>query len=187
MKLGKDSLGLVEWEKSMALNETALKDLSVESARIYYKMKKYDKSIEMYLKRQKVIELTLQELYNLAQCYFSGPKNYSEADTLFAKVSTMSNNYAPAYMWRGRCKTQLDPNNALWLAKPHYAQVLEVVVGEDRKKDQNKKMVIEAARYMGAYYGGSTEKDPTIAKQYFQIIYELDPNDKQAKEILGIK
>jgi hypothetical protein len=90
-------------------------------------------------------------------------------------------------MWRGRCKTQLDPNNALWLAKPHYAQVLEVVVGEDRKKDQNKKMVIEAARYMGAYYGGSTEKDPTIAKQYFQIIYELDPNDKQAKEILGIK
>ncbi|NBX38543.1 MAG: hypothetical protein EBR54_03895 [Flavobacteriia bacterium] len=187
MKLGKDSLGLIEWEKAVGMSESAAKDLTGDMARMYYKMKKYDKAIQMYIKRQAVVELTLQEVYNMGQCYFSGPKNFVEADTIFSKVSVMSPTYGPAYMWRGRCKTQLDPNNALWLAKPHYAQVLEVVVGEDRKKDQNKKMVIEAARYMGAYYGGSTEKDPTIAKQYFQIIYELDPNDKQAKEILGIK
>jgi tetratricopeptide (TPR) repeat protein len=187
MKLGKDSLGLMEWEKAANMSESAAKDLTGEMARMYYKMKKYDKAIEMYIKRQAVVELTLQEVYNMGQCYFSGPKNFKEADTLFAKVSAMSPAYGPAYMWRGRCNYQLDPTNALWLAKPHYLKVLEVVVGEDRKKDSNKKMVIEAAKYMGGYYGASAEKDPVKAKEYFQIVYDIDPNDVQAKQILGIK
>lgn len=187
MKLGKDSLGLLEWEKVVNMNESAAKDLTGEMARMYYKSKKYDKAIEMYIKRQSVMELTLQEIYNMGQCYFSGPKNFKEADTLFARVSAMSPAYGPAYMWRGRCNYQLDPTNALWLAKPHYLKVLEVVVGEDRKKDSNKKMVIEAAKYMGGYYGASAEKDPVKAKEYFQIVYDIDPNDVQAKQILGIK
>jgi hypothetical protein len=48
-------------------------------------------------------------------------------------------------------------------------------------------MVIESAKYLGAYYGGSTEKDAIKAKEYFQLVYDIDPNDKQAKEVLGIK
>jgi tetratricopeptide (TPR) repeat protein len=164
-----------------------MKELSSEVARMYYKMKNYDKAIETYLKRQSVVELTLQEVYNLGQCYFSGPKNFKEADTLFATVALMSSNYAPAYMWRGRCNFQMDPTNALWLAKPHYAKVLEMVVGEDRKKETNKKMVIESARYLGGYYGASTEKNAAKVKEYFQIVYDLDPNDAQAKRILEIK
>ena len=65
--------------------------------------------------------------------------------------------------------------------------MLELVVGEDRKIDKNKKMVIESARYMGNYYANSTEKDKTKVLEYFQIVYDLDPNDVQAKQILGIK
>ncbi|MBM3164728.1 MAG: tetratricopeptide repeat protein [Bacteroidetes bacterium] len=187
MKTGSDSLGLMEWEKAMLLSENALKELSSEMAREYWRMKKYDKAIETYMRRQSVVELTLQELYNLGQCYFSGPKNFKEADTLFAKVAAMSLNYAPAYMWRGRCNFQMDPTNALWLAKPYYSKVLEIVVGDDRKKESNKKMVIESARYMGGYYGASSEKDPVKAKEYFQIVYDVDPSDAQAKQILGIK
>ena len=81
----------------------------------------------------------------------------------------------------------MDLKNELWLAKPHYAKVLEVVVGEDRKKDSNKKMVIESARYLGNYYATSTEKDKAKVLENFQIVYDLDPNDTQAKQILGIK
>jgi hypothetical protein len=62
-----------------------------------------------------------------------------------------------------------------------------LVLGEDRKLDKNKKMVIESAKYLGAYYGGSTEKDKAKVLEYFQIVYDLDPNDTQAKQILGIK
>jgi len=187
MKLGQDSLGLLEWERAAGMNENAAKELTLEIAKSYYKMKKYDKAIEMYLKRQALVELTLAEVYNLGQCYYAGPKNFIEADTLFGKVAAMSPNYAPAYLWRARSNYQMDLQNELWLAKPHYAKVLEVVVGDDRKKDTNKKMVIESARYMGNYYASSAEKDKTKVLDYFQIVYGLDPNDTQAKQILGIK
>jgi tetratricopeptide (TPR) repeat protein len=187
MKLGKDSLGLLEWERAAGMNETASKELTLEIAKAYYKMKNYDKAIEMYLKRQAIVELTLAEVYNLGQCYYAGPKNFVEADTLFGKVASMSPNYAPAYLWRARSNYQMDLKNERWLAKPHYAKVLEVVLGDDRKKDTNKKMVIESARYMGNYYASSAEKDKTKVLEYFQIVYDLDPNDTQAKQILGIK
>lgn len=187
MKLGQDSLGLLEWERAAGMNENAAKELTLEIAKSYYKMKKYDKAIEMYLKRQALVELTLAEVYNLGQCYFAGPKNFIEADTLFGKVAAMSPNYAPAYLWRARSNYQMDLKNELWLAKPHYAKVLEVVVGDDRKKDNNKKMVIESARYLGNYYASSTEKDKAKVLEYFQIVYDIDPNDAQAKQILGIK
>ncbi len=187
MKLGKDSLGLLEWERAAGMNETASKELTLEIAKAYYKMKNYDKAIEMYLKRQSIVELSLGELYNMAQCYYAGPKNYNEADTLFAQVAAKSPEYAPAYLWRARCNYQLDLNNERWLAKPHYSKVLEIVVGDDRNKNTNKKMVIESARYMGNYYASSAEKDKTKVLEYFQIVYDLDPNDTQAKQILGIK
>ena len=187
MKLGKDSLGLLEWERAAGMNETASKELTLEIAKAYYKMKNYDKAIEMYLKRQSIVELSLGELYNMAQCYYAGPKNYNEADTLFAQVAAKSPEYAPAYLWRARCNYQLDLNNERWLAKPHYSKVLEIVVGDDRNKNTNKKMVIESARYMGNYYASSAEKDKTKVLEYFQVVYDLDPNDTQAKQILGIK
>jgi tetratricopeptide (TPR) repeat protein len=187
MKLGQDSLGLLEWERAAGMNENAAKELTLEIAKSYYKMKKYDKAIEMYLKRQTLVELTLAEVYNLGQCYYAGPKNFIEADTLFGKVAAMSPTYAPAYLWRARSNYQMDLKNELWLAKSHYAKVLEVVVGEDRKKDSNKKMVIESARYLGNYYASSKEKDKAKVLEYFQIVYDIDPNDTQAKQILGIK
>ena len=183
----KDSLGILEWEKATQMNKEVFKELTGEIAKMYYKMKKYDKAIETFLARQGVVELTLQESFNLGQCYVYGPKNYKEADTVFAKVASMSPTYTPAYFFRARCNLKLDANNALWLAKPYYTKVLELVIGDERKKDSNKKMVIEAAKYIGGYYGASTEKDPTKVKEYFQIVYDLDPNDVQAKQVLGIK
>jgi len=187
MKLGQDSLAIVSMEIAANMNDAAAKELTLEIAKSYYKMKKYDKAIEMYLKRQALVELTLAEVYNLGQCYYAGPKNFIEADTLFGKVAAMSPTYAPAYLWRARSNYQMDLKNELWLAKSHYAKVLEVVVGEDRKKDSNKKMVIESARYLGNYYASSKEKDKAKVLEYFQIVYDIDPNDTQAKQILGIK
>ena len=187
VNLKKDSLAIIEWEKAASMNENVAKELTDDIAMLYKKQKLYDKAIETYLKRQQMVELTLNELYNLGQCYYAGPKNYTEADTLFAKVAALSPTYSPAFWWRGRCKGQLDPKNELWLAKPHFEKVLELVLGDDRKLDKNKKMVIESAKYLGAYYGGSTEKDAIKAKEYFQLVYDIDPNDKQAKEVLGIK
>jgi tetratricopeptide (TPR) repeat protein len=187
MKLGQDSLGILEWERAAGMNENAAKELTLEIAKSYYKMKKYDKAIETYLRRQSMIALTATELYNLGQCYYAGPKAYKEADTLFAQVAQISPNYAPSFWWRGRCNSALDPNYDKWLALPYYLKVIEVVKPEERTKDSNKKMILESSKYCGNYYSKSQDKDADKSKYYFEIVLSIDPNDSEAKKALGIK
>jgi hypothetical protein len=48
-------------------------------------------------------------------------------------------------------------------------------------------MVMESAKYCGDYYVNSAAKNPEKAKQYWQIVLDLDPNDAQAKAYFKIK
>jgi tetratricopeptide (TPR) repeat protein len=141
----------------------------------------------MYLKRQALVELTLAEVYNLGQCYFAGPKNFIEADTLFGKVAAMSPNYAPAYLWRARSNYKLDSANERWAAQPFYEKIVETVKPEERATPANKSMMLEACRYLCDYYAKSTAKDLDKTKSFYEIILQIDPNDATAKTALGIK
>lgn len=186
-KLGKDSLALIELEYAAAMSESAAKELTGDIAIMYQKQKRFDKAIETFIKRRAITDLTILELYKFGQCYYAGPKDFIQADTIFAQVTILSPDYAPAYMWRARCQFQLDPKNEKWLAQPFYAKVIEIVKVEDRTLPANKKMVIESARYLCDYYSKSKAKDLELTKKYYQIIYDIDPNDAQAKLALGIK
>ena len=187
MKLGQDSLAIVSMEIAANMNDAAAKELTDDIAKMYKKQKRYDKAIETYAKRKSMMELTLAELYDFAQCYYAGPKNYKEADTLFAQVAQISPNYAPSFWWRGRCNSALDPNYDKWLALPYYLKVIEVVKPEERTKDSNKKMILESSKYCGNYYSKSQDKDADKSKYYFEIVLSIDPNDSEAKKALGIK
>lgn len=187
VNMGKDSLGLLEMEKAINLSQEALKDLTIEMVKLYYKTKKYDAAISTYQKREKVIALTANEILNYGQCYFFGPKNFVLADSLFAKLNQMAPTYANGFYWRARSSFQLDLNNEKWSAKEPYAKILELIPAEKRAEGSNKKMVIEAAKFMGNYYAVSQEKDPNKTKEYFKIVYDIDPKDEQAKQVLGIK
>jgi hypothetical protein len=48
-------------------------------------------------------------------------------------------------------------------------------------------MVMESAKYCGDYYVNSTAKNTEKAKQYWQIVLDLDPTDVQAKAYLKQK
>ena len=82
---------------------------------------------------------------------------------------------------------QQDLNNEKWLAQVSYEKVLELVKPEERGSNSNKKMVMESAKYCGDYYVNSAAKNPEKAKQYWQIVLDLDPNDAQAKAFFKIK
>jgi TPR repeat protein len=85
-------------------------------------------------------------------------------------------------LWRARTNFQLDPKNEKWMALPYYQKVIELVKVEERAQGGNKAMVIEAAKYLGEYYTKSTAKDIAKAKEYYTIVKELDPADKQAAD-----
>ena len=187
MKAGKDSLGLLEYEKAIEINEIAAKELTSETASKYFKLKKFDKAIELYNKRSKIITLTSAEQYELGKAIYNGPKDYVLADSTFATVIKLSPNYAPAYLWRARTNYKLDSNNERWAAQPYYEKVIELVKPEDRTVAANKGMVLEACRYLCDYYAKSAAKDLAKTKSYYEIILQVDPNDATAKAALGIK
>jgi tetratricopeptide (TPR) repeat protein len=187
IKAGQDSLGLIEYERAISTNDIAAKELTAEVASKYFKAKKFDKAIELYTLRSKLLTLTSAEEYELGKAIFAGPKDYVLADTTFSKVIKLSPSYAPAYMWRARSNYKLDVNNERWAAQPYYEKVIELVKPEDRITPANKGMVIEACRYLCDYYAKSAAKDLAKTKSFYEIILQIDPNDATAKTALGIK
>ena len=75
----------------------------------------------------------------------------------------------------------MDLDNELWLAKEHYAKLLEVVGEEKFSAPANKSSVIEACKYLGDYFVNNVEfKDLEAAKKYWGVVLELIPDDNQA-------
>ena len=187
MKAGIDSLGLVEYEKAIAVNEIAAKELTSEVAKMYFKAKKFDKSIELYTKRAQLVALTSAEEYELGKAIYNGPKDYVLADSAFARVLRLSPNYTPGYLWRARCNYKLDSANERWAAQPYYEKIIELVKPEERGLPTNKPLVLEACRYLCDYYAKSAAKDLAKTKSFYEIILQIEPNDATAKTALGIK
>lgn len=187
IKAGKDSLGMLEYEKAIAVNDIAAKELTAELASKYFKAKNFNKAIELYTMRSKLMPLTAAEEYEFGKAIYSGTKDYVLADSTFARVIRLSPNYAPAYLWRARSNFQLDSKNERWAAQPYYEKIIELVKPEDRVKPSNKGMMLEACRYLCDYYAKSEAKDLTKTKSFYEMILQIEPTDAKAKEALGIK
>ncbi len=182
-KEGKDSLAIIELEKAISMDEKTAPDFLGDLANIYLSKKNYEKVAETYNRKANgdFNTLSVAEVYNFAKAYYFGTKDFKMADSCFANLAERSPSYIPAYLWRGRCNFNLDENKDLWLAFPHYSKLMEVV-GENYTVPANKSSVIEASKYLGDYFVNNSEfKDLEMAKKYWSIVLELDPEDNQAK------
>ena len=179
-KNNQDSLAILELEKASALDADAAKDLAGDIGRLYMKMKKYDRVIAAYSLKKASMELTANEYFELGRAYFFGPKDFVNADSCFAKLVQLSPTYAPGHLWRARASYPLDPAKEKWLAKPYLTEVFNLVKPEERAVGSNKAMVMEACKYLGDYYVNSSEKDVAKAREFWNVVRELDPADKQA-------
>ena len=178
-KTGKDSLGVLEMEKAIALDPAKSSDMIREIAKANMKAKKYFKAIETYerLMDGNPKNLNGADYFDLGRSYYFGPKDFVKADTCFSRLCQLSPTFATSYFWRAKANTQQDLKNEKWLAKPHYEAAMTLVKPEERTTASNKANVIEACEYLG--YNALTLKDNAKAKEYFTIIKELDPNNKK--------
>ncbi len=191
-KQGLDSLTVIEFEKAVNMNETAYNDLSSQLIRMYVKAKNYQKVVDAYdYRRDKNQKLSAAEEYDLGKAYYFGLKNYKVADSLFQIVIDNDSTYVPAYIYRARCNYKLDTINGEingnWWAFPYYSKVTQLINPEDRQQPSKKSFILEALRYCADYYSKSDQKNLAIAKQYFEQILEVEPNDPVAKKLLGIE
>ncbi len=186
-KNGQDSLAIIEYEKTTALDEKSAIELASDLAKLYMKFKNYAKAVESYELKLKNNKLNAADYYELGRAYYFGPKNYVAADSALANVNKLSPKYVPGYFWRARAQIATDVTKTTWLAQPSYQTVIDLVSIEERSAPKYKSYILESAKYLGDYYVNSSLKDMAKAKACWEIVLTLDPEDKQAKTFLGIK
>ncbi len=194
-KTGKDSLGVLELDKAIALDPSVANDLLREIAKINMKAKKYGKAIETYTRIMNgdPKNLNSQDWYEFGRAYYyeGGAKQrekkeadalaqFVKADTCFSKLTQLSPTYSIAHFWRGKANVQQDLKDEKGLAKPHYEKAITLVKPEE--KASVKSNLIEAYLYLGSHCAFSKEKDLTKAKDYFNLVKELDPANKAAND-----
>ncbi len=194
-KTGTDSLAIIELEKAIALDPENTADLYGDIARVYVKMKKWDKAIVSFDNKALKSKLTGQDNFDLGRAYYyeggarikakkeaEAPALFVKADTCFARLNQSSPTFPTGHFWRGRTNTHLDKNNETWAPKAHFEKAMSLVKPEERS-GPSKSNVIEACEYLGYYH--LKQKDVPKAKEYFQIAKDLDPNNKKAKDFFA--
>lgn len=184
-KNGQDSLALISLEKAYSLDSSNT-DLLNDIGTLYSKMKKYPEAARAYqLRIDYGKNLTTQDFYNLGKAYMMS-KNYTQADSAFAKVNEVSPTWPMGYLQRAKVNTYIDTTSKNGLAKPHYEKYISLITADSTLVTKNKAGLIESYKYLGYYY--FLQKDMSQSKDIWKKILELDPADKQAKDVLeGMK
>ncbi|MGZ3885583.1 MAG: tetratricopeptide repeat protein, partial [Bacteroidia bacterium] len=202
-KCGKDSLGVVELEKAIALDAAANCELWADVARIWSKAKNYSKASAAWEKRTGCTKvMSGQDYFEFGRAYYSaaGAKQreaaaikdakakqakeaealplFVKADSCFSKLIQSNPTFPAGYFWKGRVEIYADPNNEKWLSKPYFEKAMQLVKPEE-KTGAYKSNVIEALEYMGYYY--VTTKDKEKADATFNELKTIDPNNEKAK------
>ena len=177
-KTGQDSLGIVELKRALEM-DTTKKILNSDIALAYYKIKKYNDAIYYYSRKIAAGDPTVKDYLYVGSAYYAS-KQFALADSALTKVTTASPELTLAYKYRAKCNVQLDPDSKLGLAKPHYEKVMELILAKPEllEKGNNKKDLIEAYEYLGAY-NLIILKDKDKATEFFTKIKDLDPNNKK--------
>jgi tetratricopeptide (TPR) repeat protein len=105
--------------------------------------------------------------------------DYAKADTALTMLTQKVPDLAVAYFWKARVNTNFDPESKSGLAKPYYEQFIEKAVND---KDKFKKELIESYQYLGYFY--YLQEDNEKSKVYWQEVLNLDPENKQATDVL---
>ena len=116
------------------------------------------------------------------------------ADTLFAIVAEKAPEDVRGYIWRARSAFGRDQDLKLGLAKPFYLQTLEILDKDpaNKEKKATRRYYTESYNYLANYYyQKTTDLDAKVQKDavknarfYWSKMLELDPNNKDIKEML---
>ncbi|WP_235884592.1 tetratricopeptide repeat protein [Pedobacter hiemivivus] len=194
---GNDSLALPTILKAVAKDSTTTEALD-EVALALFKGKKYSQAGDAYAASVKANPEGKNALTNY---YYLGTARYYdyaikdrdgkhpdkkimvEADSAFAHIIKVKNDFALAYTFRARvAKYSDDPNNPKWLAVPYYEQLIQLVtVTKPELATASAKDLVEAYVYVGSFYA---QTDKEKAKEYLNKALAIDPANVGAQNRL---
>jgi len=177
-KTNKDSLAIIDYKKALELQPDKI-ELNRDIANIYLKTKKYNEAIATFKSNIERSKPNANDYFGLGRAYYFS-KDFSNADSAFAKIIQLHPQLPLGYLWRAKTNAQQDIKNEKWLAKPYYEAFIANTKPEEIEK--NKKDIIDAYTYMGVYY--MNNKEICTAKTYFVKIAALDAANVNAKKFL---
>ncbi len=183
-----DSMGISNILKAIEM-DTTTKDLYGDLADAYFSQKKYKMAAEAYEKKLVDAKIGPVDYFYVGRAYYFASE-FVKSDTAFSKLIGIKADFATAWLYRGRNNFRIDESDGKneGMAKPYYEKFIELTT-TDPKFDIKKsgKDLIESYKYLGDYHF-SVANDKVTSKTYWLKVLEIDPNDKQAKEVLaGLK
>jgi len=183
-KLGQDSIAILSFIKATTL-DSANCDLYNYIVDSYNKLKQYNEAI-------KCLKLKIAKNCSTPGDYFKMGLNYyylkefGKADTSLQWVTTnkpeMMN--GKAWMYRGICIAMADVNSTdTNLAKQCFEQHIKIAKSIDSVKTAND-LKISYDYLASYYYTNKKEKDVCLAREYWNKILAIDPNNKKALDLL---
>ncbi len=178
-----DSLAVIKLRKAYELDSSRT-DLLSQIADLFYKMKKWPEAISTYIEKiNNGKDVKVADYFSLGRSYLYN-REFTKADSAFMKVNELAPKYASGYYNRAKANTYIDTTFQPNTAKPNYEKYIEIATVDTSgmASGKYKATLIEAYRYLAAYYVHSEAKDYGKAKEYLQKILLLDPEDKDAIE-----
>jgi len=179
-------------------------DIYKELFGVYQKMGDNEKASETY---KKFMDLTGAEYvssmdyFKLARSYYSAgiklkadttsaanlakAKEYLiKADSTFAVVCKMTPESYTGFIWRGHTNASIEKDASEGLGKPYYETAIEMINAKKAENSGNGYTtdLLRAYQYLGLHY--LFIDDDVNSAKYWNMVLELDPNNKNAKMVL---
>lgn len=177
---GKDSLAVLNINKAIEMDPAKI-ELYKEAATIYNNIRKFDlaaMAFENYI--QKSGKGNAADYFLLGRSAFLG-KLYGKADSALTKVNELKPDYAEAYYYRAGALAAMDPDFKTTGAKDMWEKYLSLT---EATPDKYKKNIIGTYGNLAVYYIKTDNN--AKAKEYYNKVLTLDPENKEAKERLKI-
>lgn len=176
-KLGQDSLAVLKYKLAYKMDSTNM-DLVDEMIKSYNKLKKYGEAARLLEMKISINKAGWLDYYSLGLTYYN-LNAWGKADTAFSKVITLKPDFLPAYKWRARVFSNIDPQTKEGLAKPHYEALIEKARVDSAK---NTAELAEGYYYLAYYF--LINKKYTESLEYWEKLLMIDPNRKEAKDAI---
>ena len=166
--------GFGEYQKLLALRPDD-KNLLNEMAINYYTYRRFNDAAHTWAKLLEPGKESPDNYMQIGRAYYNG-ENFKAADSVFNIIIQKNPEYLPAYTWTARAYSRMDPDVKLGLAKPKFEKLLSVAQKDSVK---NVTEIMEGLTYLGYYH--MSNKNNSIAQDYYNRMVNLDPNNKDYK------
>ncbi len=163
-----------EYEKLLEFNpedRAVLNEIAVN----YYTYRRYEGAARTWGRMISLGRDDVEDYMRVGRAYYNAER-YQSADSIFNIALQKSPDHIEAYVYIARTYSRMDPDSKRGLARPKFEMLLEKA-GVDSLK--NSAQMMEAFNYLGYYH--SMNNNPNKAKEYYNRMINLDPDNRDNK------